>query len=345
MSSDLTMFGRPDWARLAQQFQIWSREEHPSGGTAERYDRYLGWSQSVSPADDDLARAVTFFRARTVPPPEAALWQTLCAAAAAPPQPNPYDLALAWAAGWRGSRQRLGFTPGQTGELAVLGLIEQVEASLSASVRLLATQTGLRIVAPDETRSMAASMGMSLLGVCDCGHHLRTCNRTCGNSCCFPDHDIRTWDPARCHLRPFVDQAVRGTAQKRILGGAFASSMMFRLLEAEGRVLCRTVEWGRCAVCGRAFEGARCPAPHPPATVPARREPRKNQIIVPAVGPAAGHVPMQRWWCAGCRHLYGSATRSERRNAVCPRCGSASSTNKAVWTLAATPRSLEAATA
>jgi hypothetical protein len=333
---------RPDWARLAKQLRMWKSEDRQAGGPIESYGRYLEWSRAASPDDDDLGRAVAFFTARTASPPDEPLWRTLCAAAARPCAPNPYDLALAWAAGWRGDRQRPPFTPGRVGELAVLALVEQVQAALLASIRLLAAQTGLAIVTPDETASMAAAMGMSLLGVCDSGHHPRRCGGTCGGTCCFADHDIRTWDPATCHLRPFVDQAVRGTAQKRILGGAFASSMMFRLLEAEGRVLCRTVEWGRCEVCGRAFEGSRCPAPHRPAVAPSRREPRKNQIIVPAVGAADGYVPMQRWWCAACCHLYGSAASARRRSATCPRCGSASSTSKAVWTLATTPRVTEA---
>jgi len=103
---------------------------------------------------------------------------------------------------------------------------------------------------------------MSLLGACDCRHHRRDCRNRCGRGCCFGDHDTRTWDPDSCYLRPFIDQAVRGTAQRRILGGAFAESMLYRAIEAEGRVLCRTVEWGCCEVCGRSFQGQVCPNRH-----------------------------------------------------------------------------------
>lgn len=159
---------------------------------------------------------------------------------------------------------------------------------------------------------------LALTGRCDCGHHLRGCTG-CGRGCCFTDHDLRSWDPYRCHLRPFVDQAVRGTAQRRILGGAFAASMLFRALEREGRILCRTVEWGRCDVCGRAFEGLHCPEPHPRQAGSVRREPRKNQLIAPA-DESGGHLPLQRWWCAECQHLYGAAAARATAVPDCPRC-------------------------
>ena len=143
---------RPDWARLAKQLRMWKSEDRQAGGPIESYGRYLEWSRAASPDDDDLGRAVAFFTARTASPPDEPLWRILCAAAARPRAPNPYDLALAWAAGWRGDRQRPPFTPGRVGELAVLALVEQVQAALLASIRLLAAQTGLAIVTPDENR-------------------------------------------------------------------------------------------------------------------------------------------------------------------------------------------------
>ena len=342
----------PDFGGLSDRYRAWQCLDRGTGGPLERYGRYVEWARPAeggtevprSPrrGSDDLPLAVTFFTPRPASPPDDDQWQVLVNAVATPGNPNPYDVALAWAAGWRGDGVRGSFAPGRVGELAVLALVEQVQASLWASVRLLADQTGLAVVGADEIASMAAAMGMSLLGVCDCGHHLRGCPG-CGTSCCYPDHDLRTWDPTVCHLRPFIDQAVRGTAQRRILGGAFAASMLFRLLEGEGRLLCRTVEWGRCEVCGRAFEGPRCPEPHPTSSRSVRREPRKNQIIAPPVG-NFGHVPIQRWWCATCRHLYGSAGAAGRRSLrVCPRCGGPPSASKAVWTLApASQRMFEA---
>jgi len=170
---------------------------------------------------------------------------------------------------------------------------------------------------------------MSLTGRCDCRHHVRGCTG-CGRNCCFPDHDLRTWDPYRCHLRPFVDQAVRGTAQRRIMGGAFAASMLFRSLERDGKLLCRTVEWGRCEDCGRVFEGLHCPEPHPHHPGSIRREPRKNQLIRPADG-EGGHLPFKRWWCAACHHLYGGAGVRPANTPGCPRCGSAPARRMTVW--------------
>lgn len=334
--SDVEVALSPNWDRLREQATTWQRLDRDGGSPLERYGRYLDWAQSGTRYPDaDLALAVAYFLPRYSPPPATDDWLALCDAATGVTRPHPYDPALAWAAGWRPGRASGPFTPGQVGELAVLALAEQVEASLAVTLRLLAAQTGIAIVDREEVSSTAYVITMSLLGVCDCGHHLRECGRRCRRSCCFPDHDLRTWDPGVCHLRPFIDQAVRGTAQRRILGGAFASSMLFRILEAEGRLLCRTVEWGRCDDCGRAFEGAHCPSPHPQSRVTSRREPRKNQLIVPARDSGPGHVPIQRWWCGDCRHLYGSAINSRRGGVACPRCGSATTTTKAVWTLAA----------
>jgi len=326
----------PQWDRLREQAFTWQRLDRAAGSPLARYGRYLEWAQSRTPFPDaDLALAVAYFLPRYSSPPNADEWRELCDGASGITRPHPYDPALAWAAGWRPRRSPGPFIPGQVGELAVLALAEQVEASLTVTLRLLAVQTGIAIVDREEIASTAYVITMSLLGVCDCDHHLRDCAHRCRRACCFPDHDLRTWDPDACHLRPFIDQAVRGTAQRRILGGAFASSMLFRILEAEGRLLCRTVEWGRCDECGRTFEGTHCPSPHRPSRVPIRREPRKNQLIVPARDTGSGHVPMQRWWCEGCRHLYGSATNARRGAVSCPRCGTATTATKAVWTLAA----------
>jgi hypothetical protein len=318
----------------------WRRSDPARVSPLEDYGRYLAWQDD----HDDLAGAFAFFLPVHADPPSRSQWAQLGALATQPLSPNPFDLAVAWSAGWRGDGAAGPFARGRVGELAVLALIEQVELSLRMTLRLLTLQTGLTVVEPDEVTSTAAAIAMSLLGACDCGHHLRGCGGTCERSCCFPDHDLRTWNADACHLRPFIDQAVRGTARRRILGGAFAESMLFRMLEAEGRMLCRTVEWGRCEVCGRAFEGTRCPEAHEQPALPARREPRKNQLIVPARSTGMGHVPIQRWWCSSCQHLHGSAGLRRRRPATCPRCGSTSQESRAVWTLAGTARAVEACT-
>jgi hypothetical protein len=290
----------------------------------------------TSPDGELLTGAIRFFSADP-PAPGSLVWGRLVGyhtSADVRRRPSTFDLALAYACGWRGpGALRLG-RPGGIGETAVLGLLEQVRASVFASARLLYEQTGLDLVSRDDRLSLPGALTMSLLGACDCRHHRRDCGNRCGRDCCFPDHDIRTWDPDSCHLRPFIDQAVRGTAQRRILGGAFAESMLYRTIEAEGRVLCRTVEWGCCEVCGHSFEGQVCPNPHASAaTAAVRRVPRKNQIIVPAIGAGAGHVPLDRWWCRDCDHLYGVARRRQVQSA-CPRCGRPPSACKAVWILA-----------
>jgi hypothetical protein len=331
----------PDWSQLKQDVAAWRRDDRQRVSPLADYARFLAWQDGP---DDDLARAFAFFLPVHATPPDGPHWAMLGALAMQPMSPNPFDLAVAWTAGWRGDREVGPFARSRVGELAGLALIEQVELSVHTSLRLLSAQTGLAVVESDEITSTAAAITMSLLGACDCGHHLRGCGGTCGRGCCFPDHDLRTWDARACHLRPFIDQAVRGTARRRILGGAFAEGMLFRMLESEGRMLCRTVEWGRCEICGRAFEGTRCPEPHQEPSRPVRREPRKNQLIVPARSTGMGHVPIQRWWCPSCQHLHGSAGMRRRRTATCPRCGSTCQESRAVWTLAATARVVEACT-
>ena len=331
----LDLTSEPDWAELKADVQSWRRADRARGTPLEIYARFTeSCTDRGERGDHDLPRALAFFLPSHVEPPTGEEWAELCAAARSPIGPNPYDLAVAWAGGWRPGpavRER-GSRP--VGELAVLAVIEQVTASLHATIRMLELQTGLVTVERDEIGSVAAAMGMSLLGACDCDHHVRGCRGTCGRGCCYGDHDLRNWDPRHCHLRPFIDQAVRGSAQRRIIGGAFATSMLYRTLEAEGRLLCRTVEWGRCDVCGRSFEGTTCPAAHPRTAATVLREPRKNQIIVPARSSGSGHVPIQRWWCLNCHHLYGAAGERSAPVAPCPRCGAISKNSKAVWTLA-----------
>lgn len=242
---------------------------------------------------------------------------------------NIYDLALAWAVGWNPIRRPRPAANVQPTEPALYALIEQAGASIAVTSRMLAASTGLAVVDREDHGSLAAVFAMSITGRCDCGHHVRGCIG-CGRGCCFPDHDLRTWDPYRYHLRPFVDQAVRGTAQRRIMGGAFAASMLFRALEREGSLLCRTVEWGRCDVCGRAFEGMSCPEPHPRQAGSVRREPRKNQLIQPA-SDDRGHLPRQRWLCTECHHLFGVAGSRDTEAPHCPLCARRPSRRMTVW--------------
>lgn len=325
----------PDYAGLRADALVWQRNQAQASEWQHPHDSYLRYLEATvgehgdgadgATAEDRLARAVVFFSDRRPTVEEQRELLTIHSLMGA----NLYDLALAWAVGWNPIRAPRAAVHVRPGELALYGLIEQAGASISVSARMLAERAGLAVVEREEQGSLAALFGMSLTGRCDCGHHVRGCTG-CGRSCCFADHDLRTWDPYRCHLRPFVDQAVRGTAQRRIMGGAFAAGMLFRALEREGRLLCRTVEWGRCDVCGRAFEGLHCPEPHARQDGPVRREPRKNQLIAPATA-AGGHLPLQRWWCGDCHHLFGAAGARDAEVSDCPRCARRPTRRMTVW--------------
>ncbi len=331
----------PDYDQLRHdQFRhdalAWRRAGRADIGWEHPYENYLRYLDALVGARLDdvrdgvsepelLARAVAFFTDDYPDEDERTELLTIHALTGA----NFYDLALAWSVGWNPIRAPRPARAIQPSDVALFALIEQAAASTTITARMLAERAGLAVLDRDEHSSMAALFGMALSGRCDCGHHVRGCTG-CGRGCCFPDHDLRTWDPYRCHLRPFVDQAIRGTAQRRIMGGAFAASMLFRALEREGTLLCRTVEWGRCDLCGRLFEGLHCPEPHPHQPGSIRREPRKNQLIRPAARDG-GHLPIQRWWCAPCGHLYGAAGGRSTETEDCPRCAQPPTRRMTVW--------------
>ena len=110
----------PDWAWLDAAVRSWQVEDRRPGGPTERYARYLGWCEVMTPAQDPLALAVAFFTARTALPPDAEQWQGLRALVGLPKQPNPYDVALAWAAGWRNDAL---VVPGRRGVPGLPGLV------------------------------------------------------------------------------------------------------------------------------------------------------------------------------------------------------------------------------
>ncbi|MFN0091090.1 MAG: hypothetical protein ACKVWR_12615 [Acidimicrobiales bacterium] len=265
-------------------------------------------------------------------PPPPGLWERFVECCLALPQPrrNPFDLAIAYGAGW-GRDARRGPQPGWAGRWpnAVLALVEQTAAAVREADDLLQSQLGLALLEPGERASMAGDFAVSMLGGCFCGHHRRGCKQACGRTCCFEDHDLAAWSPGTVYLRPFVDQAVRGTAQRRILGGAFAESMLYRSLEPEGRVLCRGVEALRCPVCGEDYEGPQCRTPgcRPPAEPPPLRRELSNRLFVPIPSPGGTHREGQRWRCPNraCGHLYGEGRRSraETHDGPCPRCRAA----------------------
>lgn len=336
----------PDYGRLRSEAAVWRRTGRDGTEWQHQHEAYLRYLDALTddrepvpgaPARDELlAGAVVYFSELAPTWDEHQAMLDISAVTGA----NVYDLALAWSIGWSPAGEPRAEGAVRPTENALYALIEQTAASVAVSSRMLAETTGLAVVERDDHGSLAAIFGMSITGRCDCGHHVRGCTG-CGRGCCFADHDLRTWDPYRCHLRAFVDQAVRGTAQRRILGGAFAGGMLFRALEREGRLLCRTVEWSRCDVCGRAFEGSSCPEPHPRRAGSVRREPRKNQLIQPA-GDERGHLPLQRWLCTACHHLFGVAGAHDAEAARCPRCARRSSRRMTVWTRVPPSRSVVA---
>lgn len=258
-------------------------------------------------------------------PPEPAFAAFLDATADLPGnRRNAFDLAIAYGAGWgRDVEPGAGWRGRWEG--AVLALVEQIRFSVVATDELLKTNLGLDLLERDEPTSLAAGFAVSLLGRCDCDHHRRGCGGHCGRGCCFEDHELAHWDPSRVPLRAFVDQAVRGTAQRRVLGAAFAEGLLYRALEPEGRVLCRVVEVSRCTGCDAVFEGPRCHSPGCGASpgAPHVRVARRNRLIVPLPQPGGAYVEAQRWECRSCKNLYGHGRPASLRagESRCPQCG------------------------
>ena len=253
---------------------------------------------------------------------------------------NPADLAVAVGAGW--GRDATGHGWDGRWPSAVGEVVRMVRSSLVAINRALTSSVPRAALDVDDLVELPSLFAMALLGACDCDHHVRGCGRRCGRDCCYPDHDLRRWDPAVCHLRAFVDQAVTGSARGVLQGGAFAESLLYRALAREGRAVRRKVEFCRCSGCGTLYEGSACPNEHcrrrrDDATV---RVKRVNWLVTPAVE-GGDHDEVVRCVCAACGNLFhrGDPVR-------CPAClwrpGSGESVaSVTVWTRVpqgATPR-------
>ncbi len=301
----------------------------PASWHRRHTDLLAGLAESHRDQGDPFVSAAAaafslFAPPQPVPPPDAHFAAFLDATATLPPpRRNPFDLVLAFGRGW-GREVRPGAGWDGRWEGAVLALVEQARFSLMFTDELLKGQLGLSLLQVDEARSLAAGFAVSLLGRCDCGHHRRGCGGSCGGDCCFEDHDLARWEPDRVPLRAFVDQAVRGTAQRRVLGAAFAESLLYRALEPEGRILCRVVEVTRCGSCGESFEGSRCFTPGCDALPSAAqaRFGRRNRLIIPLPHPGGAYMEAQRWECRECRNLYGHGRPASLRDgdARCPQC-------------------------
>lgn len=312
----------PDWADLAGQRARWLRIGWLGGkpGPAQlareaqtNLAAFTDYCTSGDPSDatdlDLAAMAMIFFGPAGTPP--AGVWETFVAVhgelTLATPERralNQFDLMLAFGCGWRRDvDHRRGGWWGRW-EVAYAAMIFQVEASLVASNHLLANQFSQFALDSDDLSGMPGYFTVSLLGACNCGHHRRLCQASCDKECCYEPHDIGSWDPLTCHLRAFVDQAVRGTATRQILGGAFAESLIYRDLERQGRILRRRVEFMQCPACGESFETT-CPTPGCPGPqgVSVRRDARANWLILP-VHEGGNYQEVVRWVCGECNSLY-----------------------------------------
>jgi hypothetical protein len=244
-----------DWPWLAAQRGRWLKREKgtatlsPARLASRAQSNLAAFAEFVArePGAHTPSRpavAMAFLGPPGVPPPEVwdayvAVHQELGATIPEAGALNPFDLVLALGCGWRRAVTNSG-TSGQWGgwwKVAYAAMINQLAASVLATNRLLVAQFPQFALTDDDLLELPGDFTVSFLGACDCGHHRRECGHTCGRTCCFPRHDLGHWDPSTCDLRPFVDQAVRGTAAKRILGAAFAESLTYAALKREGRIL------------------------------------------------------------------------------------------------------------
>lgn len=276
-------------------------------------------AQGLVPRRDRAAQAALALRALAPSGPRHApprwLLDLVEAEVAGAAAENPVDLVIAIGAGWRrqlGVGGWDGCWPAAVGEV-----MRMVQAALVAIGRPLGLAVPRAGLGPDDLVELPSLFTVDLLGGCDCGHHRRSCRQgACGRGCCYPDHDLHQWDPARCHLRPFIDQAVTGTARGVLQGGAFAESMLYRLLVTEGRLMRRKVEFCRCSSCGTLFEGSRCPGdrclrPRDETTV---RVKRVNWLVTPTVE-GGDHDEVVRVVCPCCENLFQRAEPTR-----CPAC-------------------------
>jgi len=333
--------GVADWRWLATQRACWLQAEQggrrlwPARLAVDAQSKLAGFTAYVSQqgptasGPSGLAVAMAFFGPPGAPPPE--VWDTfvrihgeLAASGPDPAALNPFDLMLAFGCGWRRRVSGPVGTWGGRWEVAYAAMINQLQASVVATDRLLVDQLPQFALTEDDLLLLPGDFTLSLLGGCDCGHHRRGCGEACGRLCCFPRHDLNGWDPLGCHLRPFLDQAVRGTAAKQILGGAFSESLTYSALRAEGRILRCRVEFKRCPSCQTQYEEASCPTPgcEPPDGLPVGRGARANWLIHPE--PEGGNYRrLVRWVCDGCGNLI--PVRFRLREVLpadpCPVCG------------------------
>lgn len=335
-----------DWSWLAGQRERWLREEFGSGtlwparlaaraqSNLVAFTDYVARQAPQGGNPRPAAVGIAFFGPPGIPPPEiwntyVALHEQLAAAVSNPASLNPFDITLALGCGWgRAAIGPVGQWEGRW-EVAYAAMINQLSASVLSTNRLLIDHFPQFAMTDDDMLELPGYFALSLLVSCDCGHHRRGCatvrdGHACERDCCFPPHDLRQWDPSECHLRPFIDQAVRGTAAKQILGGAFAESLTYSALEREGRVLRRRVEFKRCPGCQVLYDDAACPTPacEPAPDVPVPLVARANWLIHPE-HEGGNYRELERWVCGSCGNLYAKRFRLQAPLPAgsCPVCG------------------------
>ncbi|MCA1692725.1 MAG: hypothetical protein LC733_11210 [Actinobacteria bacterium] len=326
-----------DWQELAALRERWARTG-PSGRwlpariAAKVHENFAAFVAFVAvhvsgKVPPEPAMAMVFFGPPGIPPPE--MWHSYqslherVTVAAKPRELNPLDLMLAFGCGWRRAVVAEEGPWWGRWEVAYATMINQVGASLRATNHLLAEQFPQFQLSRDDVLEFAGDFTVSLLGSCDCGHHRRGCRKECGRDCCFAPHDVAEWNPGKCHLRPFIDQAVRGTATRQILGAAFAESLTFRTMEREGRISRRRVEFKSCPLCEQLYEEETCPTPgcDGPGRSPVRRVARPNWLIH-AEHEGGNYREMIRWVCGGCKNIYPIRFKLHERvvDDPCPMC-------------------------
>jgi hypothetical protein len=238
------------------------------------------------------------------------------------------DLAVAWGCGW-GRVVSPGHAWRGRWDAALLSLCSLTERSVARTLRWLADNisglgTTLRAAGPDEHRcrlvTYANQIAMELSLGAPAGKPARPA--------------LVNWRPDDCRFSAFVANAVRGSAQLPLRGGAFAASMLAALLREDHLLRVDVAEFSVCHACNpelivqaprrRGIELstvrrglhdlARCPdcgaPPHPAHTY---RLARKNWLIVPADW-GGRYEAVHRHRCPGCGNLFPAG--HER----CPLC-------------------------
>ncbi|MGE0880486.1 MAG: hypothetical protein AB7L13_21725 [Acidimicrobiia bacterium] len=239
---------------------------------------------------------------------------------------NPVDLAAAFGCGWQRGIDRTAGGWYARWDGAIDYMVGQVASSVQATATILANQLPQFALSDDDIEELPDYFAVAIVFACDCGYHQRTCRQRCGGGCCSVDHALTHWNPKRCHLRAFVDQAVRGTARPQILGGAFADSMLYKSLERDGRILRRFVEAKQCPTCETLYEASQCEQPGcgPVDDDAVLHVAVPNRLILPE-HEGGNYREVVRWVCGDpqCRNLFEQRVR--RHQLVlgdgCPRCG------------------------